>query len=68
MVDGSNESLYHADEEMHPLLQNFSPLQTIPKNLDVEDDSGDMQVFQLFLSFRVNPQQMFALSFLTNLQ
>ena len=35
VVDGSNESLYHADEEMHPLLQNFSPSQTIPKNLDV---------------------------------
>ena len=27
---------YHGDEEMHPLLQNFSPLQTIPKNLDVK--------------------------------
>ena len=34
VVDGSNESLYHADEEMQPLLQNFSPSQTIPQNLD----------------------------------
>ena len=29
VVDGSNESLYHADEEMHPLVRNFSPSQTI---------------------------------------
>ena len=35
VVDGSNESLYHADEEMHPLMRTFSPLQTIFKNLDV---------------------------------
>ena len=35
VVDGSNESLYHADEEMHPLLRTFSPSQTIFKNLDV---------------------------------
>ena len=35
MVDGSNESLYHADEEMHPLAQTFSPSQTIFQNLDV---------------------------------
>ena len=25
----------YADEEMHPLLKNFSHSQTIPKNLDV---------------------------------
>ena len=36
VVDGSNESLYHADEEMHPLLRTFSPLQTIFRNLDVQ--------------------------------
>ena len=35
MVDGSNESLYHADEEMHPLVRTFSPSQTIFQNLDV---------------------------------
>ena len=35
MVDGSNESLYHADEEIHPLVRTFSPLQTIFQNLDV---------------------------------
>ena len=37
MVDGSNESLYHADEEMHPLLRTFSLSQTtIFENLDVD--------------------------------
>ena len=35
MVDGSNESLYYADEEMHPLWQNNSPSQTIFKNYNV---------------------------------
>ena len=35
VVDGSNESLYHADEEIQPLLRTFSPLQTIFTNLDV---------------------------------
>ena len=36
VIDGSNESLYHADEEMDPLVkQNFSPSQTIFKNFDV---------------------------------
>ena len=35
MVDGSNESLYHADEEMHPIVRTFSPSQTIFQNLDV---------------------------------
>jgi len=34
VVDGSNESLYHADDEMHPLLHNFLLSQTTPKNLD----------------------------------
>ena len=38
VVDASNESLYHADEEMHPLLRTFSPSQTIFKNLDVCTD------------------------------
>ena len=35
MVDGSNESLWHADEEMQPFWRNFSPLQTIFNNFDV---------------------------------
>ena len=35
MVDGSNESLYHADEELHPLVRTFSLSQTIFTNLDV---------------------------------
>ena len=35
LVDGSNESLYHANEEMHPLVRTFSPSQTIFQNLDV---------------------------------
>ena len=35
VVDGSNESLHHADEEMHPLVRTFSPSQTIFQNLDV---------------------------------
>ena len=35
MVDGSNESLYHADEEMQPLVRTFSPSQTFFQNLDV---------------------------------
>ena len=42
VVDGSNESLYHADEEMHPLVRTFSPSQTIFQNLDV----GKMQSMQ----------------------
>ena len=28
VVDGSNESLYHADEEMYPLARTFLLLQT----------------------------------------
>ena len=46
MVDGSNESLYHADEEMHPLVRTFSPSQTISQNLDApwlpDTESKDM--------------------------
>ena len=37
VVDGSNESLFHADEEMHPLARTFPPSQTIFKNLDVKE-------------------------------
>ena len=50
MVDGSNESLYHADEEMHPLVRTFSPSQTIFQNLDVsviksnQKDGGSQKV------------------------
>ena len=36
MVDGSNESLYHADEELHPLVRTFLLSQTIFTNLDVK--------------------------------
>ena len=35
VVDGSNESLYHADEELHPLVRTFSLSQTIFTNLEV---------------------------------
>ena len=35
VVDGSNESFYHANEEIHPLVRNFSPFQTIFQNLDL---------------------------------
>ena len=40
MVDGSNESLYHADEELHPLVRTFSLSQTIFTNLDVLRGTG----------------------------
>ena len=43
MADGSNESLYHANEKMHPLVRNFSPSQTMFKNLDVEESPNYMQ-------------------------
>ena len=36
VVDGSNESLRHADDEMHPLVRNFSLSQTIFKNIGVD--------------------------------
>ena len=43
MVDGSNESLYRADEELHPLVRTFSLSQTIFTNLDVRTDNGVRQ-------------------------
>ena len=33
-LPGFNKISYHADEEMHPLVRNFSPSHTIFKNLD----------------------------------
>ena len=35
VVDGSNESLYHADQELDPPLRKKSPLQTILKKFSV---------------------------------
>ena len=35
-VDGSNESLCHANERMQPFLRNISPPQNIFDNSDVE--------------------------------
>ena len=50
MVDSSNESLNHAEEEMHPLVQNFSPAQTIFKNLDVFMVSTILKVWLVCVS------------------
>ena len=35
MVDGSNESLLHANDRMELLLRNFQPWKTIFNNFDV---------------------------------
>ena len=52
MVDGSNESLYHADEEMHPLVRTFSPSQTIFQNLDVVGDRKKIWALRHFFLMR----------------
>ena len=35
VIDGSNESWYHADQELDPPLRKKSPLQTILKKFSV---------------------------------
>ena len=53
MVDGSNESLYHADEELHPLVRTFSLSQTIFTNLDVKGENQYRASINASLSPRV---------------
>ena len=44
MVDGSNESLAHADEDLDTLLQKYSPLQKIFKKSSVVTELGDLDM------------------------
>ena len=64
MVDGSNASLYHANEEMHPLVWTFSPSQTIFKNLDV---SRNKQTLDSHKNEIVGENKRFALFHFTSI-
>ena len=44
MVDGSNESLYHANEEFDPNLCTGVPLQKSFEKVDVANTKPEMQV------------------------
>ena len=44
MVDGSNESFWHGDKEMHHLVRNFSTLQNIFKQIDVAKNMSTTKI------------------------